>query len=166
MNPSPGPRPLLGLMSAWVYALLPAGLVPAIIARLVGGLGVGLEPAGATATAMTIADGAAVLGSRRLAERGHRTATARAGVAVLAGASAVGAPFPGPAVAMAAIVVGGLGSGPVVAAATAHEDPDRATTAAIIVNRPAVAAVRAEKAGAHTASTASTAPQTPEEIAP
>ncbi|WP_306367168.1 MFS transporter [Nocardiopsis sp. CC223A] len=144
MNPPPGPRPLLGLMSTWVYALLPANLVPAIIGRLVGELGVSLEVAGATATAMTIANGAAVLGARRLVERGHRPATARVGVAVLVGASVVGALFPEPAVVMAAIVVGGLGSGLVIAAATAavaaSEDPDRATTLVIIVNRVVVAA--------------------------
>lgn len=145
MNPPPGPRPLLGLMSTWVYALLPANLVPAIIGRLVGELGVSLETAGATATAMTIANGAAVLGARRLVERGRRPATARAGVAVLVGASLVGALVPEPAVVMAAIVVGGLGSGLVIAAATAavaaSEDPDRATTLVIIVNRVVVAAV-------------------------
>jgi hypothetical protein len=68
---------------------------------------------------------------------------ARIGVAVLVVAFGLAAIFPSATVVMIALVVGGLGSGVLIAAATASvsavENPDRATTVVITVNRLIVA---------------------------
>ncbi|MET0991715.1 MAG: MFS transporter [Lacisediminihabitans sp.] len=137
------PRQLLGVLATWIYALLPANLVPYIIGGLVGELGVSLTLAGIIATAMTLANAAGVLALRPVVSRGHRATVARIGVAVLVVAFAIAALFPSATIVMIALVVGGLGSGVLIAAATASvsavENPDRATTVVITVNRLIVA---------------------------
>lgn len=133
------PRHLLGILSTWIFALLPANLVPPIIGALVGDLGVELTTAGIVATAMTVANAIGVLSMRGVMSRGHRTTVSRIGVGILLVAFGIAAALPTAPVVMAALVVGGLGSGMVIAAATAAvagvQDPDRATTTVITVNR-------------------------------
>lgn len=137
-------RSILGLVSTWVFALLPANLVPAIIGRLVAEHGVAVTTASAVATGMTLANAAAVLALRPLASRGYRNLIARTGALVLMVPLFVGMLTLDPTVIMAALVVGGIGSGAAVAASTAAvsatADPDRATNIVMIVNRFVVAA--------------------------
>ncbi|MET1052474.1 MAG: MFS transporter, partial [Mycetocola sp.] len=80
---------------------------------------------------------------RPVVSRGHRATVARIGVVVLVVAFGIAAVFPSATIVMIALVVGGLGSGVLIAAATASvsavENPDRATTVVIIVNRLIVA---------------------------
>ncbi len=137
------PRHLVGLLSTWVIALLPANLVPAIIGGLVGELGVPVALAGAIATAMTLMNALGVLAMRPLVSRGHRVMVARAGVAVmalplLAAASVMSIP-----VVLGALVIAGLGSGILISAATASvaatQNPDRATAVVSVVNRVIIA---------------------------
>lgn len=133
------PRHLLGILSTWIFALLPANLVPPIIGALVDELGVSLTLAGVAATSMTVANAVGVLSMRGIVSRGHRTLVARIGVGILLLAFGAAAIVPTAVVVMAALVVGGLGSGMVIAAATSAvagvQDPDRATTTVITVNR-------------------------------
>ncbi len=145
--PSPigiaGPRPSVSIVIAAAYAALPANLVPTIISGLATEFAVPLSVAGASATAMTLANAAAVLASRSLVSRGHRVLVARAGVSLvmlsfIAGAIVLTAP-----VVIASLIVGGIGSGLVVAAATAAisrtANPDTTTTIVVVTNRIVVA---------------------------
>lgn len=138
------PRHLLGLLSTWIVALLPANLVPSIIGLAVDELGVPLTVAGAVATGMTLANAAGVLGMRPVVSRGHRVVVARGGVVLLATPLLVAAIWTVAPVVMTAFVVAGLGSGALIAAATASaagtQDPDRVATAIMTVNRVIVAA--------------------------
>lgn len=131
------------LLTTWVFALLPANLVPSIIEKLVYDLDVDVTLAGAVATCMTLANAASVLGTRHLVQHGHRVLISRIGLAVMMLAFASGALWPIPSVTMVALVVGGLGAGLVVSAATAAvsatPDPDRSTTIVMTINRLVVA---------------------------
>ncbi|MBK0420617.1 MFS transporter [Leucobacter sp. CSA2] len=136
--------PAMGaLITTWVFALLPANLVPSIVEKLVYQLGVEVTTAGAVATGMTLANAVAVLSSRRAVQRGNRVAIARIGLAVMMLAFASGAIWPTAGVSMIALIAGGVGSGLVISAATAAvsatPDPDRATSVVMIVNRFVVA---------------------------
>ncbi len=137
-------RSILALVSTWVFALLPANLVPAIIGRLVADHGVEVTVASAVATGMTLANAVAVLVLRPLAARGHRKLIARCGALFLIVPLIIGALTLDATIIMAALVIGGIGSGAAVAASTAAvsatADPDRATNVVMIVNRFVVAA--------------------------
>lgn len=134
---------MTALISTWVFALLPANLVPSIIEKLVYQLDVPVTAAGVVATGMTLANAAAVLGSRRLVQRGNRALIARIGLAIMMLAFGTGAIWPTAGVSMVALIVGGFGSGLVISAATAAvsaaPNPDRATTVVMTVNRLVVA---------------------------
>lgn len=138
-----GAPAMTALITTWVFALLPANLVPSIVEKLVYQLDVSVTTAGAVATGMTLANAAAVLGSRRLVQRGNRVMIARIGLVIMILAFASGAVFPVASVALGALIVGGVGSGLVISAATAAvsatPDPDRATTIVMTVNRFVVA---------------------------
>ena len=136
--------PAMGaLITTWVFALLPANLVPSIVEKLVYQLDVSVTTAGAVATGMTLANAVAVLSSRRAVQRGNRVIIARVGLAIMILAFASGAIWPVAGVSMAALIAGGVGSGLVISAATAAvsatPDPDRATTIVMTVNRFVVA---------------------------
>lgn len=137
-------RSVLALVSTWVFALLPANLVPAIIGRLVADHGVDVNTASAVATGMTLANAAAVLLLRPVAARGHRKIIARCGALFLIVPLLLGMFTMNAAVIMIALVIGGIGSGAAVAASTAAvsatANPDRATNIVMIVNRLVVAA--------------------------
>lgn len=138
-------RHLAGLITTWVFALIPANLVPTIIGRLVGDFGVDLTLAGLVATGMTLANAAAVLALRSVAERGYRKLLARAGALLLMIPLIVGVITMDATVIMVALVIGGFGSGMVIAASTAAVsaagNPDSATNAVMIVNRLVVALI-------------------------
>lgn len=135
---------VVGLVLTWVFALLPANLVPTIIGRLVGDYGVDVTVAGAVATGMTLANAAAALTLRPFAARGHRRLIARVGAALLIVPLGIALITLDATVIMAALVVGGIGSGAVIAASTAAvsatHNPDSATNTVMIVNRFVVAA--------------------------
>lgn len=138
-------RELTGLVTVWVFALIPANLVPTIIGRLVREFDVGLTTAGAVATAMTLANAAAVLGLRRAAVAGYRkslTITGALIVIISLGAAVVTMTAP---VIMTALILGGFGSGMIVAASSAAvsglPDPEKATNVVMIINRLAVAII-------------------------
>ncbi|SJN11505.1 Permeases of the major facilitator superfamily [Leucobacter sp. 7(1)] len=138
-----GAPAMTALITTWVFALLPANLVPAIIEKLVYQLGVSVTTAGLVATGMTLANAAAVLGSRRIVQRGDRVLVARIGLAIMILAFGTGAIWPVAGVSMTALIAGGVGSGLVISAATAAvsatPNPDRATSLVMIVNRFLVA---------------------------
>ncbi|GAA1610461.1 MFS transporter [Leucobacter chromiireducens] len=138
-----GAPAMTALITTWVFALLPANLVPSIIEKLVYQLGVSVTTAGLVATGMTLANAAAVLGSRRIVQRGDRVRVARIGLAIMMLAFGAGALWPVAGVSMTALIAGGVGSGLVISAATAAvsatPDPDRATSLVMIVNRFLVA---------------------------
>lgn len=142
-TPVAGFRPNFSIVVTWVYALLPANLVPTLIGGLVSELGVPLGTAGLIATVMTLGNAASVLATRPLVARGHRVLLARVGAAVLVLAYLVGALVSTPAAVITALIVGGIGSGVIIAAATAASartvDPDRTTTTVIVTNRIVVA---------------------------
>lgn len=124
--PKNHPKELTGLVTVWVFALIPANLAPTIIGRLAREFDVGLTTAGAVATAMTLANAAAVLGLRRAAVDGYRKALTIAGaliVIISLGAAVVTMIAP---VIMTALILGGFGSGMIVAASSAavSELPD------------------------------------------
>lgn len=131
------------LITTWVFALLPANLVPSIVEKLVYELGVSVTTAGFVATGMTLANAAAVLLTRRAVQRGNRVVIARIGLAIMMLAFLSGAIWPVASVSMVALIAGGIGSGFVISAATAAvsatPDPDRSTTIVMIVNRFVVA---------------------------
>ncbi|MBC9945109.1 MFS transporter [Leucobacter sp. cx-328] len=136
--------PTMGaLITTWVFALLPANLVPSIVEKLVYELGVSVTTAGFVATGMTLANAAAVLLTRRAVQRGNRVVIARIGLAIMMLAFLSGAIWPVANVSMVALIAGGIGSGFVISAATAAvsatPDPDRSTTIVMIVNRFVVA---------------------------
>lgn len=131
------------LITTWVFALLPANLVPSIVEKLVYELNVSVTTVGFVATGMTLANAAAVLLTRRIVQRGNRVLVARIGLAIMMLGFASGAIWPVANVSMAALIIGGIGSGLVISAATAAvsatPDPDRSTTIVMIVNRFVVA---------------------------
>lgn len=131
------------LITTWVFALLPANLVPSIVEKLVYELNVSVTTVGFVATGMTLANAAAVLLTRRTVQRGNRVLIARIGLAIMILGFASGAIWPVANVSMAALIIGGIGSGFVISAATAAvsatPDPDRSTTIVMIVNRFVVA---------------------------
>lgn len=150
-RPTPTARParparphVTSIVITWVYALLPANFVPPIIGGLIVERGLTVELAGLVATAMTLANAGALLAVRPVIARGRRVIVARVGVAILIAAFAAGAFVPEAAVTVAALIVGGVGSGLAVAAATAGAsataNPDRTAQLSIIVNRVVLAA--------------------------
>ena len=135
---------LVGLLTTWVFALLPANLVPTIIGRLVADFEVDITTAGFVATGMTLVNAAAVLAFRSVSARGHRALLARIGALLLMVPLLVAVFTMEPVIIMGALVLGGLGSGTLIAASTAAvaatRDPDKATSVVMIVNRLMVAA--------------------------
>lgn len=137
-------RGLSSVVIAWAYALLPANLIPTIIARLVNDYSVDLTTAGFLATGMTLINSATVLAVRPWVRRHSRTPVALAGVAVLMLVSLGGIMLGQPGFYGALLLIAGLGSGLVLGAASASisatENPDRSANVAMIFNRLVVAA--------------------------
>lgn len=136
-------RGISSVVIAWAYALLPANLIPTIIARLVNDYSVDLTTAGFLATGMTLINSAAVLLVRPWVRRHSRTPVALAGVAVLMLVSLAGIVLGQPGFYGALLLIAGLGSGLVLAAASASisatANPDRSANVAMIFNRLVVA---------------------------
>lgn len=137
-------RGLSSVVIAWAYALLPANLIPTIIARLVNDYSVDLTTAGFLATGMTLINSATVLLVRPWVRRHSRTPVALAGVAVLMLVSVAGIILGEPGFYGVLLLIAGLGSGLVLGAASASisatENPDRSANVAMIFNRLVVAA--------------------------
>lgn len=137
-------RGLSSVVIAWAYALLPANLIPTIIARLVNDYSFDLTTAGFLATGMTLVNSATVLLVRPWVRRHSRTPVALAGVAVLMLVSVAGMVLGQPGFYGALLLIAGLGSGLVLGAASASisatENPDRSANVAMIFNRLVVAA--------------------------
>lgn len=144
--PSPATSNSRGVVAAtigWVYALLPANLIPTIIARLVDDFGFDLTNAGLLATGMTLANSLTVLAVRPWVKAGHRGNIGAAGVVILVGVAVLGMLIPTASTFTAVLLISGVGSGLVLAASSASisatSDPDRATAVAMVVNRLVVA---------------------------
>ncbi|HWI30043.1 MAG TPA: hypothetical protein VNT50_00995 [Microbacterium sp.] len=140
-----GAVPALSIVTTWVFALLPANLVPMIVGELVGRFSVPLDLAGIAATSMTLVNAAVVLSVRPLLAKGRRGSLSAVGLAILVSVYLVAALIPIAPVVLGALVLGGVGSGLMVAAATASlssmQNPDPITAVAMIVNRVVVAGV-------------------------
>lgn len=134
---------LAAVVIAWAYALLPANLIPTVIARLVDDFGMDVTTAGFLATGMTLLNSATVLLLRPWVRRHSRTPVAVVGAVVLMAVAAVGILIPDPRVYGVLLLIAGVGSGMVLAAASAAisatADPDRSASVAMIFNRLIVA---------------------------
>lgn len=141
--PHPHRSGLAAVVIAWAYALLPANLIPTVIARLVDDHGMDVTTAGFLATGMTLLNSATVLLLRPWVRRHSRARVAIVGAVVLMTVAAVGILFPDPRVYSVLLLIAGVGSGMVLAAASAAisatEDPDRSASVAMIFNRLIVA---------------------------
>lgn len=101
----------VSIVSTWVFALLPANLVPLLVGELVDRFGVRLGLAGLVATVMTLANAAASLTVRSVVATGRRGLVSGVGVGVTVGAYLVAALFAQTPIVLGALVVGGAGAG-------------------------------------------------------
>ena len=142
-SPAAGVKPLASIIIVWVYAFLPANLIPSVIGRLVSDFGMDVTRAGLLATGMTLLNSATVLAVRPLVRRGLRVPLALLGAGILVGVCGIGIAAPLPAVISVLLLVAGVGSGLALAAASASISatpaPERSTNIAMIFNRLVVA---------------------------
>ncbi|MBL3700760.1 MFS transporter [Leucobacter luti] len=142
-RPAAGTKPLSSIIIVWVYAFLPANLIPGVIGRLVNDFGMDVTLAGLLATGMTLLNSATVLAVRPFVRRGFRVPLAMLGAILLIVVCGIGIAFPTPAVIGALLLVAGVGSGLALAAASASisatPQPERSTNIAMIFNRLIVA---------------------------
>lgn len=136
-------RPLTSVTVLWIYAFLPANLIPSVIGRLVNDYGFDVTIAGFLATGMTLLNSATVFIVRPLVRRGYRSSLAVTGAALLIVACIIGISSPTPGVIAPLLLVAGVASGLALAAASAAlsatPDPERSTNIAMIFNRLVVA---------------------------
>lgn len=136
-------RAVSSTVIVWLYAFLPANLIPTIIGRLVNDFGVDVTTAGFVATGMTLINSATVLGVAPLVRRGHRTSLALAGAGILIAVSVIGMFFQSGALICVLLLVAGAGSGLALATASASvsatSNPARSANIAMIFNRLVVA---------------------------
>jgi DHA1 family inner membrane transport protein len=133
------PRVVVAFLGTWVLALLAANLVPVMIGALVADLGFEISAAAGLATAMSLGTAAGIFATNAVVARLSRPLLARIGLTVLAIGFGLGAlTMTVPAVSFG-VVLGGVGAGITVAAATAAsaatEDPDKTSSVVMIVNR-------------------------------
>lgn len=128
-----------------VVGFMTANLVPVMIVALTGDLGFSVTGAGTLMTVALLACAASCLATSRWAARSGRHAVARAGLALTALGFGAAALVPSVPVAVAGVVVGGLGAGGAVsaggAALGALRNPDRASGISGFTNRAIVAIV-------------------------
>lgn len=138
-----GARPLTGVVIVWLYAFMPANLIPSIIGRLVGDYGVEVTTAGLVATGMTLLNSGTVLAVRPIVQRGYRSTLATIGAGILIVVSLIGMFADSGTVISILLLIAGVGSGLALASATAAlsatENPDRSANIAMIFNRLVVA---------------------------
>lgn len=136
-------RAVSGTVIVWLYAFLPANLIPTIIGRLVNDFGVDVTTAGFVATGMTLINSATVLLVRPIVRRGHRTALAMLGAGILVTVSLIGMFFQSGLIIGVLLLIAGVGSGLALASASASvsatSDPGKYTNIAMIFNRLVVA---------------------------
>lgn len=141
--PATQPRALAGIVIVWLYAFLPANLIPTIIGRLVTDFEVDVTTAGLIATGMTLLNSATVLAVRPIVRRGRRAGLATAGAGILIAVSIIGMFVQSGAVISALLLVAGVGSGLALATASAAlsatDRPERSANIAMIFNRLVVA---------------------------
>ncbi len=142
-RPATGPKPLSSIIVVWVYAFLPANLIPSVIGRLVNDFGMDVTIAGFLATGMTLLNSATVLAMRPLVRRGYRVPLAILSAVILMVVCGIGIANPEPAVIGVLLLVAGVGSGLALATASASisatPDPERSTNVAMVFNRLFVA---------------------------
>lgn len=142
-TPATPPQALAGVVIVWLYAFLPANLIPTIIGRLVTDFGVDVTTAGLIATGMTLVNSATVLAIRPVVRRGRRAGLAAAGAGILIAVSLIGMFVQSGAVIGALLLVAGVGSGLALATASASlsatDRPERSANIAMIFNRLVVA---------------------------
>lgn len=129
----------MGFVGTWVIALMAANLVPVLIAAMVQDLGVDIATAGALATGMTAGSALAMFVTTRFIASADRPRLGRMGlIAMILGYGAAAALMTTPAV-MVGLMLGGIGAGVMIAtgtaAASATQNPDRAVTVVMIINR-------------------------------
>jgi MFS family permease len=128
-----------------VVGFMTANLVPVMIVALTGDLGFSVTGAGTLMTVALLACAASCLATSRWAARSGRHAVARAGLALTALGFGAAAFVPSVPVAVAGVVLGGLGAGGAVsaggAALGALRDPDRASGISGFANRAIVSVV-------------------------
>lgn len=136
-------RALSSTVIVWLYAFLPANLIPTIIGRLVNDFGVDVTTAGFVATGMTLINSGTVLAIAPLVRRGHRTGLALTGAGILITVSLIGMFFQSGVIICVLLLIAGAGSGLALATASASvsatSDPNRSANIAMIFNRLVVA---------------------------
>lgn len=141
------PKVIVSFIGTWVLALLAANLVPVLIGALVSDLGMSIGAAAGMATAMSLGTAAGIFATNRFVARGDRPKVARIGLAAMILGFGTAAATLAVVPVYAGVVLGGVGSGIVVATATAASsatrDPDKTTSTVMIVNRLTAAALLA-----------------------
>ena len=136
-------RAVSGTVIVWLYAFLPANLIPTIIGRLVTDFDIDVTTAGLVATGMTLINSATVLAIRPVVRRGYRPMLASIGAGILIAVSLVGMFTESGAVISALLLIAGVGSGLALATASASisatSDPGKYTNVAMVFNRLVVA---------------------------
>ncbi|NKX55603.1 MFS transporter [Arthrobacter mobilis] len=137
--PRLSPQALAAISGTFVVGYMIANVIPLIIAAMEADLGLEPVAAGALGTAMMLCSAASGTLLARRASRPNRYKLARAGLLVMAAGSLVAALAPLPWLAVAGVVVAGLGAGAGIAsggaAIAATADPDRTSGLAALVNR-------------------------------
>lgn len=138
-------KAISAIVIVWLFAFLPANLVPSLIGRLVADFGLPVTAAGFIATGMTLLNAATVLAVRPLVKRGHRSQLAIIGGAVLLVISILGVLMPDATLISILLLIAGIGSGLTLAAASAAiaatPAPEKSATTAMVFNRLVVAVV-------------------------
>ncbi len=133
-----GPSAIAALAVGLTVGYLAGDILPEVVDALRNDLGMSATLAGTVTTALLLATALAGLVFARQAGRPGRARFAAGGTLVSIGGFTVAAFAPGTGVLIAACVVAGLGSGVVLAYATAAisatPDPERASGLAILVN--------------------------------
>lgn len=133
-----GPSAIAALAVGLTVGYLAGDILPEVVDALRNDLGMSATAAGAVTTSLLLATALAGLLFARRAGRPGRARFAAGGTVVSIGGFTVAAFAPNTAVLIAACVVAGLGSGVVLAHATAAiavtPDPERASGLAILVN--------------------------------
>lgn len=137
------PRVVIAFLGTWVLALLAANLVPVLIGSLVADLAMTVTAAGALVTAMSLGSAGAMFATNRFVATADRPKVARVGLTVMAVGFGLGALTLQTLPVCVGVILGGIGSGIVIAtgtaAASATENPDTTLSTVMIVNRLAAA---------------------------
>lgn len=133
------PRVVVAFLGTWVLALLAANLVPVMIGALVADLGFDISAAAGLATAMSLGTAAGIFATNTVVARFSRPLLARIGLSILVSGFGLAALTMTATAVSLGVIVGGVGAGITVSAATAAsaatEDPDKTSSVVMIANR-------------------------------